>query len=474
MNDSNVRGKSRRGFRWWENVFLKLDKARKSFLQIYDDVMVELNERASELCGTFLQLLARAISFSIAEKPKSRIIGFFKVIVSPLMGIVIAAIISVTLLVATLIGGSVASIVGLRNLGDYSFKAQFWAWLVLLLAAAIAPYFLKEYQLYKVTLAAAFIVGVIGLDLLYGHCGIISLGHGGFLMTSGYFTTWICNGVFAPQCPQLLAVTIGALLNGVFGVILGLPALRAKDYYLVIATMTFSLAVPKILKSQHMASLSGMKEGGLFIRELTPPTFLPAIKPYVWQYFSIIGPSMLLIVFAYFIATRSQIGRAFRTIKCDTEASMIVGIPIVRYKLLAFTLSGVYAGFSGGFLVILSRYISPDSFSLNSSIDFMVANVVGGPGSILGSVFGGIFLAFEQDLTQYVAKFVPNGKDLARMSYGFILIFIILFAPRGIAGELGAWMKTKFQGRLRRGAFSISPPPDYDVIEEKKNRFRFS
>ena len=367
--------------------------------------------------------------------------------------------------------GTFAGILGFRNLAEYSFREQLAAWGSLIVLLVIAPHFLGEYTLFRIGLVASMSVTVIGMDLLFGQCGIISLGQSGFLMTSGFMAAWLTNGTFGIQLPVLISVFFGALFNGVLGLVLGLPALRVKDDYLVIVSLSLTLAIPLILKSQYLEKYAGLNEGGLFLKDLKAPDFISWMQPHVYRYFLVLIPALILIFIAYNLIHHSQVGRALRTIKCDKEVSMIIGIPAVRYKLLAFVMSAIYFGFGGGFMFILTQNISSYSYEVSNSLDFLFANVIGGPGSILGSIVGGSFLVFQPDLTQFVAQHVTGGKALIQCGYGVALILIVYFLPGGLASETTAWLKSKVWARSRRGAFQMAPPLDYDYIADKKNYF---
>jgi len=424
---------------------------------------------ASKVVALFAGLMAWSIDidfFSIRKLP----VNFLKMIVA----IPLASLIFISSFFLVIVGGTLSGILGFRNFGEYSAKEQFLIWFPVFALLLAMPLLLSEYSLYRLSLVATYSIAVIGLDMLFGQCGIISLGQGGFLMTSGYMTIWLVNGTFGLKLPILIAISVGALLNGFVGLALGLPALRVKDHYLVIVSLALSIVIPKVFRSPLMAPYSGMKEGGLYISTLEVPSFLGKMPPYVWKYLIVIVPAMLLVVIAYNIIHHSQIGRAFRTLKCDREISSIIGIPVVRYKLFAFMLSAIYAGFAGGFFVILNEFMSPDSFNAYSSVDYLVATAIGGPGSILGSIFGGTFLAFQPDLTKLASDHMSGGKSLAQAVYGALLVITVLFAPRGIVGELTGRLKSKLTGLPRRGNFQMAPPPDYDWLNEKKQHFEMN
>lgn len=177
-----------------------------------------------------------------------------------------------------------------------------------------------------------------------------------------------------------------------------------------------------------------------------------------------------LLFFVYNIIYRSQVGRAFKAIKCDREVALILGVPAVRYKLLAFVLSSIYAGFSSGMLLILNKVITWESYGLNTSMDLLTADLIGGTGGVFGSVIGGAFISLQPTLTNFLAAHIHNGQNLTSAIFGVSLIVFVIFFPLGISGEL----LKKFKSRqvVRRGRFQGVPPPDYDVLEPRKQYFQ--
>jgi branched-chain amino acid transport system permease protein len=207
--------------------------------------------------------------------------------------------------------------------------------------------------------------------------------------------------------------------------------------------------------------------GGLSVDQMPVPHFLAFISPQTYSYFFVVGTVMFLIIFAYNLMHHSPIGRAFRTIKCDVEISTILGIPVVKYKLLAFALSALYASTAGSLIMYLNKFISTDSYTVNDSIDYIVAAVVGGPESILGCSIGGLFLTFEKDIAASMGHLVFRGNFLTRMFYGVLMILIVFVAARGIGGEFTRRLKSKFLSKPQRGKYYYSPPPDYDFLNMK-------
>lgn len=389
-------------------------------------------------------------------------------LIPALIGLTLAGIVSAVTIVFVLIAGSLFSFLGYRNIGEYTLREQVAAWFIMVALIFAAPLFLSEYAMFKVCLILAYAIGVIGVDFLFGQCGILSLGHSGFMMFGGYLMTWLYNGDFGFQFPIFPSILIAGLSMALVGVLLGIPFLRVKDFYLAIVTMAFALAVPKILTCKYMANLSKHRDGGIFLRENSSYLANWMSSP-VQNYFVIVTCSLILIFIAYNITHNSQIGRAFKAIRCDDEVSMIAGIPIVRYKLFAFALSGVYAGFSGALLVYASKFVSHEAFSLFTSVDMIAANIVGGPGGLLGSFLGGIYLTYEIPLISWLGQNIPRGDALARAFYGLVPVLVIYFLPKGLAGEASHGLGSLFfHTRIRRGLHRVAPPPDYDLLGSKR------
>lgn len=455
----------------YESIVLKWDYICKVFTANMDDVNTILHEELSIIVGRIaLKFSAIFIWFFLQKRPAPYQWPFH--ILKSLVGIFILLALVAPLLLILLVIGSFAAFLGLRNLAPYSAREQIAVYFLPISFLIVAPWIMSEYSLFRMTLVIVYALGVMGLDFLVGQCGIVSLASGGFLLTGAYVMTWLYRGMFfGIEVPLYLALIVAALFNGFLGILFGIPALRIKDHYLVIVSIAFTMSIPQLLKSPYLVKFSGHREGGLFLQELKVPDMFAFLPSHIWKYFVVILPAFILLYIGYNIFHRSQIARAFRSIRCDTQISTILGVPVIHYKLLAFAVSGVYAAFCGGFLVIITKFISPDSFGTSTSIDFLVANVIGGSGGVLGNFCGGIFLAFEPDFTRFVANLVPRGKDVARAAYGIILILVVLFASKGISGELASKIKSKFRKRIRRGSFLLSPPPDFEYLEEKKKYF---
>jgi branched-chain amino acid transport system permease protein len=450
----------------FENIYIWTDRAYKRAVIFADGAFTVLVLFIGSVGGLLFRSFSSLLTQFLDRSPlliKAPINFFIRII-----GVALSAVMFLTVSFAIMCVGTVGGLFGFRRVGEYSWIEQLAAWLPLFLFIAAVPFVVSNYTLFKVSLVFAYAIGVLGLDFLYGNCGIISLGHSGFVLLGGYMATWLVNGQFGFSTPVIVGVLLAGLSMIPLGVIMGAPSLRIKDYYLVIMTMGFGFAIPKVLKSPYLKEYSGLREGGLYINSLKPFGFFSSLKPVALSYYVVAASALVLFYLAYNIVHHSQIGRAFKMIKCDNEISMIMGVPVVRYKLLAFALSAIYAAFCGGFLTVLTKFIHPDSYPMHVSIDFLVANVIGGPGTLLGAIFGGIFMAFEPDIALRMAHVIPGGKDLASAFYGVILILAIFFVPYGISGEISRRLKARFQSMGRRGLYAFSPPPDYDYLEEDK------
>lgn len=461
------RHQEKTGYR--ERALLFVNLIENKLTEYLDDLKSHVVQASGNLGASLIVFIARSVSWLVATDGDRR--NWFMVLIKAIIGLPLIIAFGGTLLLLILAVGTLASILGFRNIADYSLKEQSAAWLFFFLFLVIAPFYFSEYALHRVTLIAVYSIGVIGFNLLFGQCGIVSMGMGGFLLTSSFFSAWLANGTFGFQLPLPLAILCAAILNAFVGAIFGIPALRVKDSYLVVVSLVITLVVPKILRSPHLAEISGVRATGLGLDSVAIPKFLNFLPSHVFIYLMIMIPALVLVFIAYNLIHHSQIGRAFRTIRCDNEVSQIMGIPVVRYKLMAFVLSAVYAGFAGGLMAMVTLFVSVDAYSTSTSVDFLVASVLGGPGSILGAIFGGTFLTYEPEITEWASHLIPGGKYLAKVTYGLLVIIVIFFFPYGIMGSITAKIKGFFLGRPRRGGSQYQPPPDYDLLSERKKYF---
>lgn len=324
-------------------------------------------------------------------------------------------------------------------------------WSILfLIFLAILPWLIKKYHLfglsiYIVNLITVHAMVAVGLNILVGYTGQISMGHAGFFAI-GAFTSVIL--VLRWSFPLLIALPIAGFISSVFGFILGLPALRLKGPYLAIATLGFGMAVTTTIK--HLEFFGGRM--GLQAPKLE--LFGTPMKDIHFYYVIMIIAVIMVIGAVKLIKTR--VGRAFIAIRDSDIAAEAMGVNLTYYKTLAFAVSAFYTGVAGGLFAFILGFINPESFHLIMSIMFLAMVVVGGLGSIMGSICGAILMTYLDIKLQAIQDIAIIGPALVTFSqkymsmagisniavivFGLIMITIVLFEPLGI---FGFWIRTK-------------------------------
>ena len=311
---------------------------------------------------------------------------------------------------------------------------------------ALFPFIFKNYYIYMANYMAINVIVVIGLNLLVGYTGQISLGHAGFFAIGAYGTIVLMSKA---HFPFILALPAAALVAALFGFLLGLPALRLEGPYLAIATLGFGLTITQVI---GRIELFGGRQG------LHAPDLI--IGPWNFDtdrsfYYLLITITVLLTVAARNLI-KTRVGRAFIAIRDADIAAQTIGVNLVLYKTLAFAVSAFYAGIAGGLYAFVLRFIEPEIFTLLMSIMFLAMVVVGGLGSIMGAIAGACLLSWMDLQLRNILSIPYVGEWLEALShsyfsitgisniqyiiFGAILILIMLFEPLGI---FGIWIRTK-------------------------------
>jgi branched-chain amino acid transport system permease protein len=313
----------------------------------------------------------------------------------------------------------------LRLLRDTPQRVGF-VLLILALAAfpLVAASLGSGYLVFRACLAAVYVIAAIGLNLLVGYTGLISLGHAGFLAVGAYATALLQLKL---GLSFWLALPVGGLIAGAFGFLVGLPALRMSGPYLAIATVGFGIAVQQIL-----VKWEGLSGGSLGVHPPRPTLGNLVLDTEVRLYYVIVPVTVLLTILAVNLV-RSRVGRAFVAIRDSDIAAEAMGVNLTLYKTLAFAVSAFYAGIAGGLLAALVGFISPESFNILESVNYFTMIVVGGLGSILGAILGALLISVLQHVLSGV-------KSLPQVVYGLILVLVVIFEPMGLRGR---WLKTK-------------------------------
>jgi branched-chain amino acid transport system permease protein len=298
----------------------------------------------------------------------------------------------------------------------------------------VVPGIAPGYILYLVSLALIYAVVAIGLGILVGYAGQISLGHAGFFAIGAYASALL---TFRLGLPFVVALLVAGSLSSAIGFLLGLPALRLSGPYLAVATLGFGLAIPQLVIWQ--GSWTGGSSGlhGLPLASLPLGLFTIVFRADQDYYYLAVAVLVVLTIFARNVVT-SHTGRAFVAIRDSELAARAMGVDLVRYKTTAFALSALYAGIAGGLYAHLLHGISPEDFTVLLSIDFLTMIVLGGLGSVGGALSGALLLTFLQNALTRLPV-VHDFKNLYIVVLGVILILTIAFFPQGLAGIARSW-----------------------------------
>jgi branched-chain amino acid transport system permease protein len=312
-------------------------------------------------------------------------------------------------------------------------------WVVLALAflvpllRPVLPDLVSDYRLFLVSTMMIAAIAVLGLNLLTGFNGQISLGHGAFYAVGAYTAAVLMDHL---NMPYWLTLPCAAIVCFIVGYLFGLPALKLEGHYLALATFALALAVPQILKYKWLEGLTGGVQG-IVLNKPEVPFDLPLTEDQ-WLYYYI----LIVMVLLYWAAAnilRSRSGRAMMAIRDYTIAASTMGIDTSLYKTVTFGISAAYTGIAGALSASAIAFVAPDSFNIFLSIKFLIGLVVGGIGSLAGSVVGGIFYVLVDNSAQALSTFAKNDLGLqfdlsAYTVFGILLIVLMYLMPMGIVG----------------------------------------
>jgi branched-chain amino acid transport system permease protein len=338
-------------------------------------------------------------------------------------------------------------------------------WLVLVVAVFFVglPSVATNFQTFEWAEVLIFAIAIMGLNILVGYSGQLSLGHGAF-MALGAYTTAIL--VHRYHIDYLATIPAAGLLTGAVGFLFGIPALRLSALYLALATFALAVVTPSLIK--RPVSLTKGTEG-IVLQSPVPPFGLQ-ITSEVWLYFLTLAITAVLFWLAWNLV-RHRPGRALRAIRDGDVAAAASGVNVAGYKTLAFGISAFYAGIAGSLYGIATGYVSPDTFPVSLSILLLVGSVVGGLGSIPGPVLGGIAAFFLPILSQqwvptqqWIPAQIASAVEKAgpAVSYGALLIVIMIFAPNGFVGLISAgyaFLRRRLRGAADRESGHMPPDP---------------
>jgi branched-chain amino acid transport system permease protein len=309
--------------------------------------------------------------------------------------------------------------------------------LVSLVAIGIAlllPAFLPDFRVFQVTQILVYAIAILGLNLLTGFNGQISLGHGAFYAVGAYATA-ILIGSFG--WPYWLAVIAAALICFVAGFLFGLPALRLDGHYLALASFALALAVPQLLKHKAFEKWTGGVQG-LSLMKPDAPFGLP-LSADSWLYFFTVAIAVCLFAAAANLLN-GRVGRAIKAIRDHHTAAEAMGVNVALYKTMVFGVSALYTGVAGGLSAIILQFVAPDNFTMLLSVFFLVGAVIGGVRSIPGALIGAAFIVVVPNVTADISKAATSAI------YGAVLIGLMALMPNGVWGTV-----VQLVGRLSAG-----------------------
>ena len=314
----------------------------------------------------------------------------------------------------------------------------------LAVALVLLPFLVKNYRVFQFNLVMVYAIAVLGLTLLTGFNGQISLGHGAFYAIGGYTAAILMDRVGLPYWATLPVA--GVVCFG-FGFLMGFPALRLAGHYLALATFGLALAVPQLLKYKHIEAYTGGVQG-IVLNKPDPPFTFRLLEQNLnadrWLYFVTLAVTVLMFWLAANLL-RGRVGRALIAIRDHPIAASAMGINLPVFKSMAFGVSAAYTGVAGALGAVVVAFVSPDSFTVFLSITFLVGLVIGGLASIPGAIFGAIFIQFVPNIADEISKSAPWAI------YGVFLIGFMYLLPTGVMGGL-----YRLWTRVRSGAARAS------------------
>jgi len=322
---------------------------------------------------------------------------------------------------------------------------RLWLIIGLVLLFGVVPFISTPYILYILNAIGIYTIAAIGLNLLTGYTGQISLGHGAFFGVGAYSAAILATKA---NFPFWLAVPAAGFITAAIGMGFGLPSARLKHLYLTIATLAGQLIIEYALV--QFEGLTGGAEGiivtdaGLFGLDLSNDR----------TFFYVIFVCLAVLTWMAVNLLRTRFGRAFIAIRDNDRAAEGMGIPIFFYKLLSFGISSFFAGFAGALYAFFMMSITPEPFNLWLSIEFIAMIIIGGLGSISGSFFGAIFIVSLNEILSFATELLMNCGSSTGLSitiaplrefiFGLAIVLFVIFAPKGIA-ELWRIIRSSFR-----------------------------
>lgn len=308
-------------------------------------------------------------------------------------------------------------------------------WYSLLAAALLAaPLVLDRYFLAQASFVGIYAIAGVGLMLLSGYTGQISLGHAAFFAVGSYTEAIL----LAKGVPFLVSLPAAGVLAGIAGITIGLPVLRLAGIYLAIATLAFAFIVEEIL-----ARWESVTNGNLGI--VVDPLVIAGVEfTDEWRFYYLCLAVLVLVMLAAINILRSPTGRALIAIRDSQIAAQSIGINLAWYKTVAFAISAAFTGLAGALYAHRIGYISPEAYTIFLSVELLLVVVVGGLGSLHGAVFGAVFVIVLPQAVVMLRGVLPRGiaeqTGIEAGMFGLVIVLFMLYEPLGLYGR---WVKIK-------------------------------
>ncbi len=297
----------------------------------------------------------------------------------------------------------------------------------LAVCALALPFLLWGFRTYQLTFAVTHAIAILGLNLITGQAGVISLGHGAFCGLGAYTLAVLMRHGGVSAYAGILGAALACLPAGY---VFGRVVVRLARFYLALATFALALAMPQMLKSSYLSPWTGGVQG-LYLDRPSAPAGLPMSQDQWWYFVSLAILGLLLWMARNLVAGRT--GRAIRAMRDHPIAAQVAGIDLAHYTAGIFAVGAAFAGVAGALAALLLDFIAPESFTYWLSILLLVGSVFGGMTSVWGAVAGGLFLQFWPDIAATVSR------DLVHPVFGVLLVLSMRFMPGGVAGLVARW-----------------------------------
>ena len=317
------------------------------------------------------------------------------------------------------------------DMGIFDTRRARWVLAVFVVLLFSLPYVATSYWLDVANRTAIAVIAAMGLNILTGFTGQISLGNAAFLAVGAYTTAWLGNH----GMPFLVACPASGIVAALAGMVFGIPSLRLKGLYLAMATLAAHFIVE--FTAVHWEAVTGGVSG----------SSVPA--PHIFGYdfsddrrlYFIIVPACVACLYFAKNLFRTRVGKAFVAIRDQDISAEVMGVQVFRYKLLSFAVSSFYVGVAGSLLAYQARIISPENFPLGVAIDHLGMIIIGGMGSVLGSVLGAIFLTLLPEVLRLInGALAGSFPDLVRLFtplkvgvFGLTIVLFLVFEPDGLS-----------------------------------------